>query len=180
MGADRHERARHGLASAPGKRRKYQGPPKDAQWIWFTREMIESKAFRSLSGNGLKILLRISIEHMAHGGVCNGDLVVTHDQFANFGVRRASVADAIREVEFLGFISVDRGIAYKGGHEPNVYRLTWIGDLRDAPPTNEWKGIGDVQISIWQSRLKDQRATKRKNTERKRQRRTSNVVSLHA
>jgi len=98
---------------------------------------------------------------MAHGGEANGELIVTHEQFAAYGIRLASVANAIREAEYMGFISVDRGIAYKGGHEPNTYRLTWIGDFRDAPPTNNWKGIGEPQILFWKAQNKQKAAQKR-------------------
>ena len=166
MGTDPHESAKRGLRRPVGKRRKHNGPPKEG-WIWMTRDMINSPAYRSLSGNAIKVIFRVLEEHMAHGGQENGDLIVTHAQFADYGIRLASVAQAIREAEYMGFIAVDRGIAYKGGHEPNVYRLTWIGDFRDAPPTNNWKGISEPQISVWKERNKQEGARKRLTKARK-------------
>jgi hypothetical protein len=161
MGTDPHESARRGQRRPVGKRRKHHGPPASEAWGWFTRELINSPAFRALSGNGKNVLFRVLEEHMAHGGEANGELIVTHAQFAEYGIRLASVAQAIREAEYLGFIAVDRGIAYKGGHEPNTYRLTWIGDFRDAPPTNNWKGISEPQILVWKDRNKQEAAQKR-------------------
>jgi len=180
MGADSHESAKRGYKRAPGKRRKYHGPPASEAWCWFTREMANSPAFRALSGNGLKIIFRLLEEHMAHGGEANGELIVTHHQFAEYGIRLASVAQAIREAEYLGFITVDRGIAYKGGHEPNTYRLTWIGDFRDAPPTNNWKGISEPQISVWKDRNKQEAERKRHFKAKKRPISDGVVVPIRA
>jgi hypothetical protein len=44
------------------------------QFVAYTREMIESPAYRALSLQGRKILRRLEIEHMAHGGAENGRL----------------------------------------------------------------------------------------------------------
>ncbi len=153
MGADRIERARRGEVKT-ARRGKNAGPPKNEAWIWMTREMITSEAFRALSGNAIKVLMRLADEHMSHAGLENGMLLVTHKQFAAYGIRLASVAEAIREAEFFGFIDVDRGIAYRGGHEPNLYRLTWIADLNHAPPTNRWKDKGEQDVQLWAHRRK--------------------------
>lgn len=178
MGADRHERARQAGVKA-GRKRRYNGPPKDEAWGWLSREMISSKAFRALSGNAYKVIFRLAEEHMAHGGTENGKLLVTHKQFADYGIRLASVADAIREAEYFGFIVVDRGIAFKGGHEPNLYRLTWLGDLEDAPPTNQWKAIGEQHVEIWAQRKRTV-SLKRKKLKQLRVDRIGVVVPLKA
>lgn len=180
MGADRHERARMTGKQTPRRKRRYDGPPKDASWLWMSREQINSVAFRALTGNAIKVIMRICEEHLAHGRLENGKLIVTHKQLAEYGIREASVAEAIREAEFFGFISVDRGAAYKGGHEPNIYRLTWLGDFRDAAPTNQWKGISEAHVQAWkvQKRAKStNRRTARANREHRRQ---LKVVPLHA
>lgn len=180
MGTDPHESARRGQRRPVGKRRKHHGPPTTEAWAWITRELINSPAYRALSGNGLKIISRLLEEHMAHGGEANGELIVTHKQFAAYGMRLASVADAVREAEYMGFITVDRGIAYKGGHEPNLYRLTWIGDFQDAPPTNNWKGIGEPQIQLWKDQNKRKAAQKRARKVKATPNGAGNVVPIRA
>lgn len=180
MGTDPHESAKRGQRRPVGKRRKHHGPPSTGGWAWFTRELINSPAFRALTNNGSKVIFRLLEEHMAHGGFENGLLIVTHKQFEAYGIRLASVADAIREAEYLGFITVDRGIAYKGGHEPNTYRLTWIGDFRDAAPTNNWKGIGEPQIAVWKERKKQEAAQKQARKTKKARSADGVVVPIRA
>ena len=50
-----------------------------------------------------KIVERVAIEHMGHGGTLNGSLIVTYDDFETFGVRRKSIAPAIKKAVALGF-----------------------------------------------------------------------------
>ena len=61
--------------------------------------MLESEAWRALSLNAHKVIDRVKIEHMHHGGTENGNLIVTHADFQAYGVRRQSIAAAIREAE---------------------------------------------------------------------------------
>ena len=78
-----------------------------------------------LSGAAQRVLFRLEIELLHHGGNDNGKLVVTFDQFEKYGVRRKSIAAALRELEALGFIEiVERGCAGNAGYgKPNVFRL---------------------------------------------------------
>ena len=113
--------------------------PKEMQFAWFPREMLESVAFRALSGNALKSLNRLSVEMLAHSGTVNGDLVTTHRDFAEYGIRYASIPQAIRELEYMGFIRVKKGWAFRGENIPNKYRLTWYATPDGVLATNEWK-----------------------------------------
>jgi hypothetical protein len=65
-------------AFADGKFKRANQPPSGEPFIWTTREMLESAAFRAISGGALKIVYRIAVEHMSHGGGLNGDLAVTY------------------------------------------------------------------------------------------------------
>jgi hypothetical protein len=181
MGKDRHEASKRGQGKKVGGKRRYAGPPVDQPWAWFTREMINSPAFRAVPPSAFQVLFRLLEEHMAQGGTRNGDLIVTHDQFEESGVRKASVSAWIKALEFLGFIHVDRGRSYRGDSEPNRYRLTWLGDLHDAPPTNNWKGISEPQIQVWQKSKKQKSAeTRKKAFSRKAVAMGRNVVPLCA
>src|SRR5271156_5675424 len=89
--------------------------------------MLNSPAFMVLSLAAHRVLARIEIEHMQHGGKENGNLTVTYDQFEDYGVHRHGIGPAIREVVALGFVEVtERGRA--GNREyrrPSKYRLTY-------------------------------------------------------
>src|SRR5262245_36039997 len=70
-------------------------PPEGVSWSWLTADMLSSPAWRALTGNAMKIVMRILLEHLRHGGIENGKLPVTYSDFVKFGVRRNSVREAI-------------------------------------------------------------------------------------
>jgi hypothetical protein len=109
--------------------------------------MRESPAWRALSFAARKVLDRIEIEHMHHGGAENGKLPVTYRNFEDAGVRRHSVASALREVTALGFVEVTRK-GYGGAAEvraPSLYRLTylpaWDAGPKDGTGTHDYLKI---------------------------------------
>ncbi len=102
---------------------------------------------RALSLAARKALDRIEIEHMNHGGADNGRLPVTYRDFEAWGIRRHSIASAIRELDALGFIEITRH-GYGGNAEtraPNLYRLTyrpaWNAGRKDSDGTHEYSKI---------------------------------------
>lgn len=102
--------------------------------------LLESEALASLSLAARRCLDRLLIEHMLHAGKENGRLKVTYEDFARFGVRRASIAEALREIEERGLIEVvERG---RGGNreyrKATVFRITFL-PTTDAEPTDEWR-----------------------------------------
>ena len=112
------------------------------------RAMLESPPYRVLSGTGHRILARVEIEHLSHGGRENGRLPVTFQNFVEFGIDRHSIAPGIRECVALRFLEVTR--EGKGGNaefrRPNMFRLTYVHtDQPPAEATNEWKLIGSVE-----------------------------------
>jgi hypothetical protein len=104
--------------------------------------MIESPAWRALDMQDRRALDRIWLEHMNHAGTANGELIVTHQNFRESGVRGDSVADAIERLEALGWIDIMlRGKAsFDGAHFPSKYSLTWLPQVRPFKlATNRWK-----------------------------------------
>jgi hypothetical protein len=101
------------------------GPPKDQHWSWYSVEMMRSEAWRDMSINGRQMLDLLEIEHLAHGGYENGNLMMTYDQFVAGGIRRGSISATIAELERLGWIEVSRG-GYRGFARswPHRFRLT--------------------------------------------------------
>jgi hypothetical protein len=117
------------------------------QFIAHPRQMIESPAWRALSLAARKALDRIEIEHMNHGGVENGKLPVTYQDFEAWGVHPRFVAPALRELEELGIIETMkkgyRGAA--GTRQASEYRLTfrpsWDAGRADGDGTHEYLSI---------------------------------------
>jgi hypothetical protein len=106
--------------------------------------MLASPAWRALPGNAMKIVMRIALEHLRHGGVENGLLPVTYQDFAKWRVRKNSVREAQLVAIHLGFI--DRtGIGEVPWHgdirRPSTFALTWLPRYDGAPPSNRWASI---------------------------------------
>ena len=105
------------------------------QFVAHSRELRESPAWRALPDNARRILDRLEVEHMRHGGAENGALPCTYSDFVAAGVRRASVSLAIRQCVALGFLEV----THRGGRSnaeyrnPSRYRLTYLNGRAQAP-----------------------------------------------
>jgi hypothetical protein len=117
-------------------------PPAGENWVWVTREMLESFASRALSANARLVINRVALEHLVHAGTANGELPVTYADFAQYGLRRSSILPAIAEAVALGFVCrTQEGQRAWGGYQgsPAKYRLTWLPLFNGTPATNEWK-----------------------------------------
>jgi hypothetical protein len=154
-----------GKAGIPGERRarKFEG-----QFIGRLVAMMESPAWQVLSLSARRCLDRIEIELANNGGHGNGELVVTHEQFAAYGVHHNSISPALRELEALGFIEItERGVAGNAAERaPNKFRLTNHNAGR-ARPTHEWRRITSTLEATMIGR--DARSNLRENYRVKRQ-----------
>ena len=112
-----------------------------------TRDFLESPAYRSLSTNARKCLDRLRLEHIAHNRTNNGNLIVTHEQFIEYGVTRDLVADALDELSYKGLIKMVRGKAGNGTAHPTVFTLSFDGTSDGAKATN-------VVDALWHGRSK--------------------------
>jgi hypothetical protein len=120
--------------------------PKGVQWTWWAIEMIESPAYRVLSLSGHRVIARIRLELARHGGNDNGKLIVTFDDFHEYGLSLGCIAPAIREAEALGFIRVTQyGVASTAEFRiPTKFALTHL-PVGNAAPTNDWNRIQTVE-----------------------------------
>jgi hypothetical protein len=128
--------------------RRENRPPADMPWIWLTREMMESPAWRALGTcvgvNERRVVERLILEHMAHAGTENGNLVVTYQDFEAYGVRYKSIKTAIAAVSALGWIeiTVQGKASFEGQRFPSRYALTWLPQpALGKPATNRWRNI---------------------------------------
>lgn len=105
--------------------------------------------------NARRMLDRLELEHMAHAGRENGNLVVTFDQFVDCGIRREAIARTMAELDRLGWIEVHRGL-YRGcaRSDPNRFRLTArrtrasqsIGEPYFVEGTHDWRRYRSKKI----------------------------------
>jgi hypothetical protein len=112
--------------------------------------MMEAPAWRALPWAARQVLDRLLIEHMKHGGTKNGRLICTYDEFAAYGIRRKSIATAIKQAQALGWIDVSRGVRSYGVHRrPSTYALTWLPREHDfTTTTNRWKSIKTTEEAM--------------------------------
>jgi hypothetical protein len=105
-------------------------------------EMMESPAYRVLSLSAHRVLSRIEIEWAHHGGQDNGQLPVTFDDFAEYGVHRTAIGPALYELESLGFIVItEKGKMARAAdyRRPNKFLLTSRPTNKGADPLHKWK-----------------------------------------
>jgi len=89
----------------------------------------------------MKVVFRIALEHMRHGGVDNGRLPVTYNDLVRSGVRRNSIREAIQVAINLGWIDrVSVGeVPWHGDiRAPSRFGLTWLPRHDGTSPSNRW------------------------------------------
>jgi hypothetical protein len=106
--------------------------------------MLDSVAYWALKPIERSILSVIEIEHMRHGGVENGRLIVTRRQFEKRGIHKDAIAPSLRTLEALGFIEIERGAAGIGDQaQAHRFRLTYV----QPNPTDEWRKFHDPHMA---------------------------------
>ena len=112
--------------------------------------MRESVAWRHLPDTARRVLDRLELEHMRHGGAENGHLICTYSDFVQSGIRRASISLAIRQAVALGFVEVTEtgGRSISGFRSPSRYRLTYVNGTGRSPVwTDEWTRISTADVA---------------------------------
>jgi len=103
-----------------------------------------------------RLLERLEIEHLRHGGLHNGKLYVSYGQLQLAGLSRRVVKPALECGRDLGFIEImqDQSGEAKGSvRPPNAYRLTYL-PAGKAAPTDEWKRVTDVRATAIAERFR--------------------------
>ena len=132
---------------ANSRLRQAMRPPVDQPWVWLTRDLLASYAWRSMSANARRLVERVMLEHMAHGGAENGALPVTYDDLSSWGIRLNSVAPSIAEAVALGLIEHHPGraahIAGKG--HAQLFRLSWLPTCEGEPALTRWQAFASLE-----------------------------------
>ena len=156
-----------------GKRQRRKNPvtrPSDCgveHFAWIPFELLSAPVWASLSINARRVLDRLMVEHVAQGGLANGELCVSYDQFVEAGCSRRLVSTAIAELEAAGVAAVRRRGRIAGENLPNWYRLTWMG-ARDAngeimAPSHEWRARTAAHVQRALRQIRGERAKRRSN-----------------
>lgn len=115
------------------------------------QRMLLSPAWQARTAPLVRILERLEVEHMAHGGKENGTLQVSYDQLEAWGVSRKSISSAIELGCLLGLITVREGERARGMvRPPSMYRLTYLRTFergRFVAETDEWAKLSDADVS---------------------------------
>ena len=134
-------------------RERRNRPPEGEPFVWLTRELLSSDAWRTAPINTRRFVERLLLEHMAHGGTENGKLICTVDQCLQWDIGgRGEVTKAQRD-------AIARGLAYIGekgfwapgrAHRPSRYGIGWLPGHDGAPAPNLWKRypLQDIESSI--------------------------------
>lgn len=143
-------------------------PPPGAAFVWHTRKMLESEAWRALPLNARRFIDFLQIEHMSHAGTENGNLLAPYTQLVSFGLPRSEVSLAIHDAATLGFVAVRHGARLGGRAGASRYALSWLPLADGTPAANGWERItrGDVEahLEVRRQRLaakRHRRATKK-------------------
>lgn len=127
------------------------GPPKGQPWVWITRDVMRSEAWRSMSVNARRLIDFLMIEHMNHGGRRNGYLLAPRDQLEKFGIGRRLITAAIEEVRTARLIAVKRGT----GRRPSTFTLTWLpvavheGEQQSSVAVHEGEPQGVTKVNSY-------------------------------
>ncbi len=133
----------HGM---PARLRRLRQPPPGEPWVWLTRELLTSPAWRALGINARRLIEFLLVEHMNHAGHENGRLKATYDQLVAWGMPRGAISRAIQECERLGLIEVEHGGRWNMTNRPSTFRLTFYADARDwNPPSDSWRTVSREQ-----------------------------------
>lgn len=116
---------------------KIAGPPKGKPWVWVTRELMLSTAWKSMAVNTRKLVDFLLVEHMSKGGKENGRLLAPRQQLEGFGIGARHISPAIEEAVALGLVDVRRGT----GRRASVYSLTWLPLHDGSMPTDRWQSV---------------------------------------
>lgn len=131
-------------------------------------EMLQSPAWQKAPRPLAKLIERLEIEHLRHGGKNNGELYVSYAQFAAYGISKRVIFRTLQLGEDLGLIEVIRGEGIiRGDIRPeNAYRLTFVPAKNRNSPTDEWKQISKERANelVAFYRADEKQAT---NTERR-------------
>lgn len=125
-----------------GKRRKWL-----TAFVPHRLELLLSPAWQAVPRPLQKLLERLEIEHLRHGGYENGHLFVSYEQFVSYGISKRSIRPTLALGEALKLITVSRADEVGSGNlrPPNAYGLTYVPMKGKNAVGDEWKQVSKDQ-----------------------------------
>jgi hypothetical protein len=118
-------------------------PPSGEPWVWLTRELLESDAWRSLGTSSRRFVDFLLLEHMSKGGKQNGKLKAPYRQLVAFGVGARFASAAIREAEEVGVVNCARG----GMRVATTYGLAWLPQHDGTVAPDRWRSYHNPTLA---------------------------------
>ncbi len=114
----------------------HTGRRKTPRFIMIRHSIMDTPAWRDLTGVAVKLLLHVV---KLHNGSNNGRLALTEQQAADtIGVSRNTASRAFEELMSHGFLSVtERSAFHVKTKRPSLWRVTFI-HAEGKGPTNEY------------------------------------------
>ena len=140
-------------------------------WVPHRLELLVSPSWDLAPVPLRRMLDRLEIEHLRHGGMNNGELFVSFRQFQDAGISRRKIASTVALGADLGLLERIRPDDHKGDlRAPNAYRLTYVPAKGKAAPSDEWKKVTKERAL---SSVEDFHASERKQVKDRQQRRAA-------
>jgi hypothetical protein len=118
-------------------------PPSGEPFVWLTRELLSSDAWRSQNIHTRRLIDFLLLEHIRRGGQNNGRLKAPQRQLYAFGIGPNYAVAAILRAEELGLVACHRA----GMRTATTYRLTWLESHDGKPAGNEWRAYRNPNLS---------------------------------
>ena len=101
----------------------------------------QSDAWRTAPILTRRVIERIAVEHMNHGGTENGRLAVTYTNFVEWGISRRLISKALADAIARGLIyRTERGVRSAGDQRrPSRYGLGWLPGHDASASRNRWR-----------------------------------------
>lgn len=169
---NRYEKAKGRQTRQPKNKRNAVWKP-EPPFICHTRELKKSPAWRSLGPQTRELLEFLEVEHMDHGGACNGDLLAPYDQLEQWGLRRRAIRQAIDEAVAFNLLRV----TYHGysTRKPSRFRLTYVPYYDEegvgCAPSNEWRNTTWDSVARYRETMRKLATAERKRLASKKQNR---------
>ena len=118
-------------------------------WVAHRLELYLCPSWRHAPVPLRRLLERLEIEHLRHGGMNNGELFVAYTQFVAANISRRKIGQILDLGISLGLLEVMRQREPIGDlRAPNAYRLTYL-PTKSAAPTDEWKRVtGERAVAL--------------------------------